>query len=98
MKRLLVDTDIGTDVDDALALALAATTGEAQLIGVTTVHADAPLRARLAARLLHLAGRDDVPVVPGASRPLAPPLPEAFHWHARLWGHEGAGHSGRRSA
>src|SRR4051812_26483054 len=91
MKRLLLDTDIGTDVDDALALALAATSADAQLVGVTTVHADAPLRARLATRLLQLAGRGDVPVVAGASRPLKSPLPASFHWNPVLWGHEGVG-------
>jgi purine nucleosidase len=67
MRRIFIDTDIGTDVDDALALA--ATTLDAQLLGVTTVHADASLRARIATRLLRLAGRPDVPVVAGASLP-----------------------------
>src|SRR5438128_595864 len=91
MRRIIIDSDIATDVDDALALALAATTLDAQLLGVTTVHADAALRARIARRLLSLAGRPDVPVVAGASLPLARPLPARFHWLPHLWGHEGAG-------
>lgn len=91
MKRVLLDTDVGTDTDDALAIALAAACPEIQLEGVTTVHADAPLRARIARRLLDLASQPDVPVVAGASRPLAPALPATFHWHPRLWGHEGKG-------
>lgn len=91
MKRVILDTDVGTDTDDALAIALAASCSDIQLEGVTTVHADAPLRARIARRLLDLAGRADVPVVAGASYPLAPALPETFHWPPQLWGHEGKG-------
>ncbi len=91
MRHIILDTDVGTDADDALALALAVARPDIRLVGVTTVHADAPLRARIARRLLHLAGRGDVPVVAGASLPLAVPLPNPFHWHPRLWGHEGMG-------
>jgi purine nucleosidase len=90
-KHIVLDTDVGTDADDSLALALAAASPELSIEGVTTVHADAPLRARIARRLLDLAGRPDVPVVAGASLPLAEPLPAEFHWHPRLWGHEGRG-------
>lgn len=91
MKRIILDTDIGTDVDDAMALTLVAASPEFEVIGVTTVHADAPLRARIARRLLHMAGRDDIRVIAGASIPLQMPLPEKFHWMPRLRGHEGKG-------
>ncbi len=91
MKRIILDTDIGSDVDDAMALALAVASPELDLIGVTTVHADAPLRGRIARRLLDMAGRPDIPVVPGASLPLQMPLPPNFHWMPRLRGHEGRG-------
>jgi purine nucleosidase len=65
---VVFDTDIGTNVDDALALALALASPEIRLVGVTVCNGDAPtlqLRARIAARLLGLAGRADVPVVRG---------------------------------
>ena len=91
MKRIILDTDVGTDVDDALALALAAASPELQIEGVTTVHGDAPLRARIARALLALAGRTEIPVVAGASLPLRPALADPFHWHPHLWGHEGVG-------
>lgn len=91
MKRIILDTDVGTDVDDALAIALAAAPPELEIMGVTTVHGDAPVRARIARRLLQLAGRDDVHVVAGASLPLGRPLPRTFHWNPTLWGHEGRG-------
>jgi purine nucleosidase len=65
-KPVLFDTDIGSDVDDAVALALLlACPDEIDLVAVTTVAADAVLRARVAARLLGLAGRQDVTVFAG---------------------------------
>jgi purine nucleosidase len=91
MKPIILDTDIGTDVDDAMALSLAALCPDFEILGVTTVHADAPLRARIARKLLDQAGRTDVPVIPGASQPLRMPLPENFTWMPRLRGHEGVG-------
>ncbi len=70
-RRIVLDTDIGTDVDDALALALALASPELELVAVTTVSGDTPLRARIAARLLALAGRAAVPVHAGCEMPLA---------------------------
>ena len=91
MKKIILDTDIGTDVDDAMALSLAALSPQLEIVGVTTVHADAPLRARIARKLLDLAGRTDIPVIAGASLPLQMPLPENFTWMPKLRGHEGVG-------
>jgi purine nucleosidase len=91
MLPVILDTDIGTDVDDAMALSLAVSLPELELRGVTTVHADAPLRARIARRLLELAGRPDIPVIAGASMPLQLPLPPNFTWMPCLRGHEGVG-------
>jgi purine nucleosidase len=90
MKNVILDTDIGTDVDDALALAFAAAAPELRLIGVTTAHGNASLRALIARRLLDLAGAADVPVVAGRSEPLRQSAVEGFHWR-ELWGHEGVG-------
>jgi len=84
-RRIVLDTDIGTDVDDALALALALASPELELVAVTTVSGDAALRARIAARLLALAGRSDVPVYAGCEAPLS-----AGGGFARF-GHEGQG-------
>ncbi len=69
---VLLDTDIGDDIDDALALALILGSPEIALKGVTTVFGDTKLRARLAAYLLHLYKRDDVPVAAGMETPLLP--------------------------
>jgi purine nucleosidase len=62
---IILDTDIGTDIDDAFALALALASPEIELRGVTTVSADAYGRALIACRMLHYAGHGDVAVAPG---------------------------------
>src|SRR5690349_8948394 len=64
---VLFDTDIGTDIDDAYALAQIVRSPELELLGVTTVSSDAVARARLAAKLLAVAGRTDIPVYAGIS-------------------------------
>lgn len=69
MRRIVLDTDMGTDADDALCLALALASPEVELVAVTTVTADTLRRARIARRLLDLAGRADVPVHAGERAP-----------------------------
>ena len=58
--------------DDALAIVLAGWSPLARLVGVSTVHGNAPLEAttRNALTVLHAAGLAHVPVVAGAARPL----------------------------
>jgi purine nucleosidase len=84
-ERIILDTDIGTDVDDAYAVAFLANSPEVQIEAVTTVWADAELRARIVKKLLNALGRPDVPVAVGESFPLNPERP------AFLMGHEGQG-------
>ena len=83
--RLILDTDIGSDVDDCLALAFILGSPELRLEGVTCVYGDVSLRARMVLKLLHLAGRTDVPVMLGAGQPLLGLRP--IYWP----GHEGVG-------
>ena len=74
----LVDTDIGSDIDDAFALALAMRSPELELLGVTTVSGDTAARARLAARILWDSGFQFVPVAAGSP---GKPLPkEQTRW------------------
>jgi pyrimidine-specific ribonucleoside hydrolase len=77
-----IDTDPG--IDDALALLLALASPEVDLRLVTTVHGNVELAQTTenARRVLHLAGRADVPVAAGARASLVHPLPErAGHVH-----------------
>ena len=69
MVRLWVDTDIGTNVDDAVALLAAVAHPSVELVGVSTVGSDPERRAAVAVGLLASAGVDlgSVPVVAGAT-------------------------------
>jgi inosine-uridine nucleoside N-ribohydrolase len=72
---IVLDTDVGTDIDDAFAIALIIKSPELDLLGVTTVSGDTRARARLAAKLLWAAGGRwrDVPVFagdPGRAQPI----------------------------
>src|SRR3712207_8494755 len=69
-ERIIFDTDMGTDVDDCLALALILSSPEVQLEGVTCVYGDVDLRARMTLKLLRLQGNPQVPVTVGARKPL----------------------------
>jgi len=62
---VLLDTDIGTALDDAFALALVLTSPELDLRGVTTVHGDAYTRALVVCRMLESVGRGEIPVASG---------------------------------
>lgn len=68
--RVIIDTDIGDDVDDALALALALSSPELDIVGVTTVFRNTTLRAKLAKKLLQVFDRPDIPVIKGIEKPL----------------------------
>jgi purine nucleosidase/pyrimidine-specific ribonucleoside hydrolase len=68
---ILIDTDIGDDIDDAFALCLAMQSPELELLGVTTVFKNTRLRAMIAQKILRLGGRGDIPVAVGTSIPLA---------------------------
>jgi inosine-uridine nucleoside N-ribohydrolase len=67
MNAVVLDTDIGGDIDDTWALAMLLRCPELDLRLVTTVTGDTTYRARLAAGILSAAGRDDIPVGIGAA-------------------------------
>jgi purine nucleosidase len=70
IRHIILDTDIGTNPDDCLALALVLASPEVQLVAVTTVFGNVLLRARIALELLRLRGIRDLPVAMGAEAPL----------------------------
>lgn len=67
--KVLLDTDIGSDIDDAVALAYLLSHPECELLGITTVSGEVVKRAQLASVLCRLAGRD-IPIYPGRAEPL----------------------------
>jgi inosine-uridine nucleoside N-ribohydrolase len=64
-QKVIIDTDIGDDIDDAFALALAISSPKLQVLGVTTAWGDTQLRARLARRFLVQTGHGTIPVAAG---------------------------------
>jgi inosine-uridine nucleoside N-ribohydrolase len=64
---VLLDTDLGSDVDEAFALALILGSPELELRGVTTVSGDTNVRALMACRFLTMTGRRHTPVAAGAA-------------------------------
>jgi purine nucleosidase len=67
---VILDTDIGDDIDDALALALALQSPELRVLAITTVLHQGERRADLTYRILELYHRTDIPVGVGAEQPL----------------------------
>jgi len=68
-EKVIIDTDIGDDIDDAFAVALALKSPELQILGITTTFGDTETRAKLLDRLLGEAGRSDIPVAAGPPTP-----------------------------
>ena len=70
MHKVILDTDIGTDVDDALALAVLLGSNEVDLLGITTVYGDTQLRSTIAMHICELVKRD-VQTFVGESQPIS---------------------------
>ncbi len=69
LQLVILDTDIGDDIDDAFAVALALESPELKILGITTAFGDTELRARLLDRYLTAVGRKDIPVAAGVATP-----------------------------
>ena len=67
--NFLLDTDIGSDIDDAVCLAYLLANPACDLLGITTVSGEADLRAAIASALCKVAGRS-IPIYPGRDEPL----------------------------
>jgi purine nucleosidase len=68
-EKVIIDTDIGDDIDDAFAVALALGSPELQILGITTTFGDTEARAKLLDRFLAESGRTEIPVAAGAPSP-----------------------------
>lgn len=69
---ILIDTDIGNDIDDAVALAYLLRHPRAQILGITTVTGDVQKRAAIAEVIIRAAGLspDSIPIHCGRRDPL----------------------------
>lgn len=68
--KVLLDTDIGSDIDDALALAYLLCQPRCTLMGVTTVTGEAPRRAEMVSAICRHIGRDEIPIHSGCTQAL----------------------------
>ena len=76
MQKIILDTDIGDDIDDALALAFAIMSGKIDILGVTTVFRNAEQRAELGCCVLDALGRTDIPIYSGIGKTLLQSIPD----------------------
>ncbi|RYG23737.1 nucleoside hydrolase [bacterium] len=84
MERVpvLLDTDIGSDIDDAVALAYLLRQPRCELLGITTVTGEVEKRAALCETVCRAAGRTDIPIQLGRRDPLldGPGQPRVPHY------------------
>ncbi|MEE3327596.1 MAG: nucleoside hydrolase [Myxococcota bacterium] len=83
--RIWLDTDLGSDVDDALALGYALHHPEIELVGISTVFGDVDLRTKCVEALLDIEGEGSIPVLTGLGKPMTERRAGV------MFGHEGRG-------
>jgi len=86
--KVIIDTDLGTDWDDAMALMYALRIPKIEILGITTNYGIPKLRAKVIQKILDAYEKQNpeknkIPVISGASRPLG------THRELMLYGHEG---------
>jgi inosine-uridine nucleoside N-ribohydrolase len=63
--KVIIDTDVGDDVDDAFAIDLALASPELKILGLSSAWGDTALRARMLDRMVCETGRADIAVREG---------------------------------
>ncbi|WP_138372720.1 MULTISPECIES: nucleoside hydrolase [Oscillospiraceae] len=91
MEKILLDTDIGGDIDDAICLAYLLKEPQCDLIGITTVCGEPEKRAAVADAVCRTVGKE-IPIVTGLDSTMQPapvyPTPdgaEALKCFVLLW-------------
>jgi len=89
-EKIIFDTDIGSDIDDAICLAYLLAKPECELLGITTVSGEADNRAMIASMICKAAGKH-IPIFPGAEEPLTIPQKQPIARQAKVlpaWEHD----------
>lgn len=76
-EKVILDTDIGDDIDDVFALALVLTSPEIELLGISTAWGNTQLRARIVDRFLCETGKENVPILAGIETQSKNPMAQA---------------------
>jgi purine nucleosidase len=79
MEKIILDTDIGSDVDDAIALLYAIRNRNIDLRAVTTVYGHTGLRAKIARKIMDYSGLENIPVYKGEVYPIASAYKDIWH-------------------
>jgi purine nucleosidase/pyrimidine-specific ribonucleoside hydrolase len=72
LKKIILDTDIGDDIDDALALGLILASKELDCVGITTVFRNAYVRTMQVRTILKWLKREEIPVAAGCGAIISP--------------------------
>jgi inosine-uridine nucleoside N-ribohydrolase len=68
-QKVILDCDLGGDIDDAFAVALVLASPEFDVLGLVMDHGHTPGRAKIACQLLYVTGREEIPVIIGRHTP-----------------------------
>lgn len=79
--RIIFDTDLAGDIDDAFAHALVQVSPEFEILGVTVCDGPTDRRAKVSCRMLYICGQEDIPVAVGR-----PTRPDDTHPSQLVWG------------
>ena len=77
-QKVIIDCDLGDDIDDAFALALLLASPELDIVGIVLDYGNTPKRAQIACRILYETGCEGIPVVIG--RKTNDGYAKQFHW------------------
>lgn len=91
IEKILLDTDIGTDIDDAIVLSYLLKQKKCEVLGITVTGGEVEKRCALASVMCHAAGKADIPIYPGPDRPLLVTQKECFAPQAKIldsWEHK----------
>jgi len=80
-RHVIIDTDIGDDIDDAFAVALALRSPELRIAAIVTAWGDTEKRLKIVNRMLHEVGREDIPTAAGVRT--GNQTPDQYPWGAR---------------
>jgi len=64
-EKIIIDADLGDDIDDAFAIGLALSSPEFEILGFSAAFGDTPTRVKMFDRMLGELGRSDIPVATG---------------------------------
>ncbi|MCU7511323.1 MAG: nucleoside hydrolase [Ignavibacteria bacterium] len=69
-QKVIIDCDLGGDIDDAFALALMFSSPEFEIMGLVMENGQTDKRAQIACKMLYMIHKEEIPVVVGRETPM----------------------------